>query len=144
LVGYLLDKKKLFSALLCGAIALFPDVDMIIQEIVPWQIVEHRNLFHSIIPMALLGGIFSYIIIKKYWIGVAAYATHFIGDVFDRGDVVLLPNYYVKGPGLSQYLVDKYHLIPINASLIVSTVIGCLIIGYVILDKWRFGKEEQI
>jgi len=144
LVGYLLDKKNLYTAIVCGAIAMFPDTDMILQEILPWQLVEHRNLMHSVIPMSLLGGIMSYIIIKKYWIGVAAYTTHFIGDIMDRGDVVLLPNYYVKGSGISQYLIDKYGLIPIEASLALSTIIGGLIILYIIFDKRKTnGRVEE-
>lgn len=87
-------KKNLYTFILLGIIGILPDADWYFRS----GLLAHRNFTHTIIPMAVIAGLFTLLVMKNFWPGFIALSTHFLLDLIDKGSVAIAPYLKVSLP----------------------------------------------
>jgi len=121
-LAFPLSKKRPVDFLLCMFFGLVSDVDILF-NMMPFPILAHRNLFHTIIPGAFVVGFITLFLFKSYWMGFIPIALHFLTDLFGSGKVALIPGVFLN-----------FDIVP--NQLIFSSVLGMIILVYWI---WNFN-----
>lgn len=122
-LAYPFTQKRKLDFVLCMFIGILPDLDYIFPT--GW-IIAHRNITHTLFPMAVVVGLLTLWLFKSFLMGFLPITLHFWADFFGAGKVAVMP-----------YLWVNWDIIP--QQLVVSSVIGALILVFWL---YYFYKEE--
>lgn len=144
MTGALTEKDRAITTyLIAGLIGILPDVDFIMEG----ALLSHRHLTHSIIPIAILTGFVTLLLMRNFFIGFISIASHTLLDLIDFGSVTI-----TQWP---LYRTDWYFGIydwsfftrftPEHSQIILSTIIATTIIITILIIEWRreSGKDNK-